>query len=51
MSCIFEEYVLISNFYDLLLYPIMQVVILEYVVSRVLEYHCIKFDRVSMSKI
>jgi hypothetical protein len=50
MPCIFEEYVLISNFYDLLLYPIMQVVILEYVVSRVLEYHCIKFDRVSMSK-
>jgi hypothetical protein len=27
----------------------MQVIILEYVVSRVLEYPCVKFDRVSMS--
>jgi hypothetical protein len=29
----------------------MQVIILEYVVPRVLEYHCVKFDRVSISKI
>jgi hypothetical protein len=28
----------------------MQVIILEYVVPRVLEYPCDKFDRVSMSK-
>jgi hypothetical protein len=28
----------------------MQVIILEYVVPRVLEYACVKFDRVSMSK-
>jgi hypothetical protein len=32
------------------LYPSMQVVILEYVVPRVLEYHCVKCDNVSMSK-
>jgi hypothetical protein len=29
----------------------MQVIILEYVVPRVLEYPCVKFDRVSTSKI
>jgi hypothetical protein len=28
----------------------MQVIILEYVVPRVLEYPCVKFDRVSTSK-
>jgi hypothetical protein len=28
----------------------MQVVILEYVIPRVLEYPCVKFVRVSMSK-
>jgi hypothetical protein len=28
----------------------MQVIILEYVVPRVLEYPCVKFNRVSMSK-
>jgi hypothetical protein len=28
----------------------MQVVILEYVVPRVLEYPCVKFDKVSTSK-
>jgi hypothetical protein len=28
----------------------MQVVILEYVVPRVLEYPCVKFDIISMSK-
>jgi hypothetical protein len=28
----------------------MQVIILEYVVPIVLEYPCVKFDRVSMSK-
>jgi hypothetical protein len=33
------------------LYPTMQVVILAYVVPRVLEYHCVKFVRVSMNKI
>jgi hypothetical protein len=32
------------------LYPTMQVIIFEYVVPRVLEYPCVKFDRVSMSK-
>jgi hypothetical protein len=51
MSCLFEDYVSISNFYDILSYPTMQVIILEYVVSRVLEYPCVKFDRVFMSKI
>jgi hypothetical protein len=50
MLCLFEEYVSISNFYDLLLYPIMQVIILEYVILRVIEYPCVKFDRVSNSK-
>jgi hypothetical protein len=50
MPCLFEDYVSISNFYDLLSYPIMQVIILEYSVPRVLKYHCVKFDRVSMSK-
>jgi hypothetical protein len=38
-------------FCDLLSYPTMQVIILEYVVPRVLEFPCVKFDRVSMSKI
>jgi hypothetical protein len=47
---LFEDYVSISNFYDLLSYPTMQVIIIEYVVPRVLEYHCVKFDRVSTSK-
>jgi hypothetical protein len=28
----------------------MQVIIPEYVISRVLEYHYVKFDRVLMSK-
>jgi hypothetical protein len=28
----------------------MQVIILEYVVPKVLEYPCVKFDIVSMSK-
>jgi hypothetical protein len=28
----------------------MQVIILEYIVPRVLEYSCVKFDRVSTSK-
>jgi hypothetical protein len=28
----------------------MHVIILEYVIPRVLEYPCVKFDRVSMSK-
>jgi hypothetical protein len=50
MPCLFEDYVSISNFCDLLPYPIMQVIILEYVVPRVLEYPCVKFDRFSMSK-
>jgi hypothetical protein len=50
MPCIFEDKVSISNFCDLLLYPTMQVAILEYIIPRVLEYHCVKFDRVSMSK-
>jgi hypothetical protein len=50
MPCIFEDLVLISNFCDLLLYPSMQVVILEYVVHMVLEYPCVKFEGVSMSK-
>jgi hypothetical protein len=50
MPCLFEDWVSISNFCDLLLDPIMQVIILEYVVPTVLEYPCIKFDRVSMSK-
>jgi hypothetical protein len=50
MHCLFEDYVLISNFCDLLLYPIMQVIILEYIIPRVLEYPCVKFDRVSTSK-
>jgi hypothetical protein len=49
MPCKFEDYVSISNFCDLLLYPSMQVIILEYVVPRVLEYPCVKFDKVSMS--
>jgi hypothetical protein len=50
MPCIFEDKVSISNFCDLLLYPTMQVAILEYIIPRVLEYPCVKFDRVSMSK-
>jgi hypothetical protein len=50
MPCLFKDYVSISNFCDLLSYPIMQVIILEYVVLRVLEYPYVKFDRVSMSK-
>jgi hypothetical protein len=37
-------------FCDLLLYPSMQVVILEYVVPRVLVNPCIKFDKVSTRK-
>jgi hypothetical protein len=39
-----------SNFCDLLFYPTMQVIILEYVVSRVLECPCVKFDRVYTSQ-
>jgi hypothetical protein len=50
MPCILEDYVSISNFCDLLLYPTMQVVILEYIVSRVLESPRVKFVRVSTSK-
>jgi hypothetical protein len=50
MPCLFEDNVSISNFCDLLLYPTMQVIILEYVVPRVLEYPCVRFDRVSTSK-
>jgi hypothetical protein len=50
MACLFEDYVSISNFCDLLLYPTMQVIILKYVVPRVLEYPSVKFDRVSTSK-
>jgi hypothetical protein len=50
MPCLFEDYVSISNFCDLLPYLIMQVIIVEYVVPRVLEYPCVKFDRVFMSK-
>jgi hypothetical protein len=50
MLHLFEDYVSISNFCDILLYPIMQVIILEYVVPRVIEYPCVKFDRVSMNK-
>jgi hypothetical protein len=50
MPCQFEGYISISNFYDQLSYPTMQVIIFEYVVPRVLEYPCVKFDRVSMSK-
>jgi hypothetical protein len=50
MPCLFEDYVSISNFCDLLSYLTTQVIILEYVVPRVLEYPCVKFDRVSMSK-
>jgi hypothetical protein len=48
--CLFEDYVSISNFCDLLSYPTVQVIILKYVVPRVLEYHCVKFGRVSTSK-
>jgi hypothetical protein len=51
MPCLFEDWVSISNFYDLLSYPTMQAIILEYVVPRVLEYPCVKFDRISRSKI
>jgi hypothetical protein len=50
MPCLFKELVSISNFCDLLLYPIMQVIILEYVIPRVLEYPCVKFNRISTSK-
>jgi hypothetical protein len=50
IPCLFEDHVSISNFCDLLSYPTMQVIILEYVVSRVVEYPCVKFDRVSTSK-
>jgi hypothetical protein len=31
MPCLFEDYISISNFCDLLSYPTMQVIILEYV--------------------
>jgi hypothetical protein len=50
MSCLFKDYILVSNFCDLLSYPTMHVIILEYVVPRVLEYPCVKFGRVSTSK-
>jgi hypothetical protein len=50
MHCLFEDWISISNFYDLLSYPTMQVISLEYVVPIVLEYHCVKFDRVSTGK-
>jgi hypothetical protein len=50
MPCLFEDLVSISNFCDLLSYPTMQVIILEYVIPTVLEYPCVKFDGVSTSK-
>jgi hypothetical protein len=50
MACLFEDYVLNSNFCDLLSYPIMHVIIIEYVVPKVLEYPCVNFGRVSTSK-
>jgi hypothetical protein len=50
MPYLFEDLVSISNFCDLLSYPTMQVIILKYVVPRVLEHSCVKFDRVFMSK-
>jgi hypothetical protein len=44
MPCVFEDKISISNFCDLLLYPTMQVIIVEYVVPIVLEYPCVRFE-------